>query len=282
MRVLERLAAQFPLYLEVIRDRQVSHNESLEMKRRAHIVIDECVTGSYHRNSLEGLAVGSVVVNGVGSLPSVVNVFRHCTEDVSTIPFVRASLEDLENVLKTLTERGGNALATEGESNRRWMERHWDFEHQWNRFWIPVIARAFECNGREVVLPPSPDKGLATTIVVETKQENSRKQTQPVSAKQPKGVSVVIPHGGSERLALLAATIPNLRRCKGIDEIIVVEMDERPYAFDLVRRSADRYVFVPHCGIFRKARAINVGIPFADSDLVLWLDNDLISPEDFV
>ena len=56
MHVLDRLAATLPIRLEVVRGQQLAHAEALAMKRRAHIVIDECVTGSYHRNSLEGLA----------------------------------------------------------------------------------------------------------------------------------------------------------------------------------------------------------------------------------
>ena len=47
--------------VETIREQQVTHAEAMAMKRRAHILVDECVTGSYHRNSLEGLAAGCVV-----------------------------------------------------------------------------------------------------------------------------------------------------------------------------------------------------------------------------
>src|ERR1044072_4711142 len=58
MAVLDRLAGRYPIRVEAVRDRQLSHAEALAAKRRAHIVIDECVTGSYHRNSLEGPAPG--------------------------------------------------------------------------------------------------------------------------------------------------------------------------------------------------------------------------------
>ena len=59
------------------------------MKRRAHIVIDECITGSYHRNSLEGLAAGCVVINGAGFAPEVLDVLRRCAGDDAGNPFVR-------------------------------------------------------------------------------------------------------------------------------------------------------------------------------------------------
>jgi hypothetical protein len=112
------------------------------MKRRAHIVIDECVTGGYHRNSLEGLAVGCVVVNGVGLLPEVIETLRYCTGEETSNPFAFASLEILEGVLTSLLERGVESLLEEGWYNRQWMERYWGFAWQWRRFWMPVITRA--------------------------------------------------------------------------------------------------------------------------------------------
>src|SRR5262249_56740815 len=88
MRVLESLAQRFPIRLEVIRAGQISHAESLAMKKRSHIVIDECVTGSYHRNSLEGLALGCVVINGLGPVPQIAKVFRQCAGTDAETPFV--------------------------------------------------------------------------------------------------------------------------------------------------------------------------------------------------
>lgn len=143
MRILDRLAARYPIRLEVIREQHVPHSESMAMKRRAHVVIDECVTGSYHRTSLEGLAAGCVVVNGVGLLPSVVEVLRRCAGGAA-VPFVRASLDDLEGVLASLIEQGAAALARRGAGSREWMERHWRFERQWQQFWSPSVASALE------------------------------------------------------------------------------------------------------------------------------------------
>ncbi len=92
----------------------MSHAQALAMKRKAHIVIDECVTGSYHRNSLEGLAVGCVVINGMGLLPALLEIFRQCTGGASLSPFVHASLDTLETVLAMLVERGAEALVIGG------------------------------------------------------------------------------------------------------------------------------------------------------------------------
>jgi GT2 family glycosyltransferase len=308
MRVLERLASRYALRLEVIRSRQVSHAESLAMKRRAHIVIDECVTGSYHRNSLEGLAAGCVVVNGLGLRPQVEEVFQRCAPGSGEPPFVRSSLQELESVLTSLVEQGPARLAETGAANRRWMEEQWDFRRQWEQFWVPVVARALGRAGRAPTirdtrngasLAPAlnePDGSVPTAVA----------QTPSASAPMPQvaggtnahaplrlverrasgsgeGVSVVIPHGGLERLPHLAATLARLREIAGVLDVCVVESDEVPHALPLARSLADAYAFNRREGIFHKARAMNAGVPFtARGEVVLWLDNDLLMPEDFI
>jgi len=275
MRTLERLAARFPVQLEIIRIGQVSHAESLAMKRRSHILIDECATGSYHRNSLEGLAAGCVVVNGVGLLPGVVDVFRLCAGDAARAPFVHAALDGMEAVLASLVERGAEALAAEGASNRQWMESHWDFARQWKQFWLPVLEQSLErARGRSFV----------ASVGQESRPTRARtKVSRGVEMIRSKeGVSVIIPHGGRERLPHLTATLANLRQCQGLHEIIVVDMGETPYAEETARRFADKYVFVHHVDAFQRARALNIGTPFAAYDLILWNDNDVILPFDFI
>jgi Capsular polysaccharide synthesis protein len=275
MRVLDRLAARFSLNLEVIRECQVPHAESLAMKRRSHIVIDECVTGSYHRNSLEGLAAGCVVVNGVGLLPGVTEIFRSCALDAPTIPFVQADLGKLEKVITSLVERGARALADEGLRNRLWMERHWDFARQWEQFWMQPVAQSMERT-----------KGKRSTLAASSKTVAYRNDADAVRQELPlqskPGVSVIVPHGGQERLPHLAATLKNLRDCQGVGEVIVVDMGEAPFAEDLARQWADKYVFTYNADQFERARALNIGTPFASYDLLLWKDNDLLAPADFI
>jgi len=147
MRILDKLAERYSLRLEVIRERHVSHSEAMSMKRRSHIVIDECVTGSYHTSSLEGLAAGCVVINGVGQLPGVPEMIRECTRRAAWNPFVFANLNTLENVLSSLIRRGPEELDELGSSNRQWIERYWDFARQWEYFWMPVIERTMHKRG---------------------------------------------------------------------------------------------------------------------------------------
>jgi hypothetical protein len=140
---LDRLAAEFPIALETLRDgKRVSHAEALEAKRRSHIVIDECVTGSFHKSSIEGLAAGCVVVNGVGLLAGMEDVLRHCTAPEAGNPFVFSDLGRLPQVLTRLIEGGSDSLLEQGRRNREWMERYWDFSLQWPRFWVEPVRCA--------------------------------------------------------------------------------------------------------------------------------------------
>ncbi|UXH79177.1 capsular polysaccharide synthesis protein [Roseateles amylovorans] len=147
MRTLDRLARLPGVRLETTRGGQVSHLQSMAMKRRSHIVIDECVTGSYHRNSLEGLAVGAVVVNGMGQLPGVREAFLRCAGegvDDTCIDalFECATLASLPARLEALVAMGPEALVELGRRRRAWMETHWRFETQWQTQWRPAIDRA--------------------------------------------------------------------------------------------------------------------------------------------
>ncbi|MEP6904268.1 MAG: glycosyltransferase, partial [Actinomycetota bacterium] len=275
VRILEKLAKQFPIKLEVIRDRQISHSESLAMKGRSHIVIDECVTGSYHRNSLEGLACGAVVINGLGILPKVVDVLRFCAGAGTEIPFISATLENLEEVLTKLIRSGHENLIRNGANNRAWLENYWNFSRQWQKFWIPATEKSFKKINR-YFCPAS----------TESKKSNDILSKEVVVNHQMKvlkdGVSVVIPHGGKYRLPHLRACLANLRQCRQVGEIIVVEMDESPLAVELARRWADKYVFIRRTDLFERARTLNIGSAFAECEFVLWLDNDLLIPNDFI
>ncbi len=96
------------------------------------------------------------------------------------------------------------------------------------------------------------------------------------------GLSAVVCHGGQIRLPHLAASLANMRQCQGVSEIIVVDMGTSPSAEDVARRWADKYIFIRNGDVFERARALNIGAAMAEFDLVLWRDNDLIMPTDFI
>ena len=256
LRVLDRLANRHGIRVETVRDRQLSHVESLRAKQNAHIVIDECVTGSYHRNSLEGLALGCAVVNGVGLLAGVEDVFRRCALGGES-PFVFASLETLEQTLTGLIETGHAELIATGQRNRKWMQGHWDFARQWDEFWQPAVEQALGQIRPKAISQPKP-------------------QPPQASPAKPAGLTAIVPQRGMERLPLLAACLVGLVQTAEVDQIIVVELGPKPLARRLCDRLGVEYVYGYAEGPFNKARAVNIGCGLARHDLLLWSDNDLL------
>lgn len=280
LKALERLARRSDVRIETTEHGQVSHAQALAMKRRAHIVIDECVTGSYHRNSLEGLAAGCVVVNGVGLLPGVEEALRRCAPSADRMPFVSSSLESLEETLLRLIEQGSAALAAEGLRNRTWMERYWNFADQWPLFWKAACVPA-QVPRRPIPMPaPVAAVRPANDPASLKKERMMRKTVMKRSEIEP--VSVVVPHGGAERLPHLATTLAALRQRAGIHEIIVAEMGAAPLAVDVARRWADKHLFIRNDGAFERGRALNTAQAVAECDLLLWHDNDLLTPPGFI
>jgi hypothetical protein len=293
VQVLDELARRNDVVVETIRGRQVTHAEALAMKRRAHIVIDECVTGSYHRNSLEGLATGCVVVNGVGLVPAIADVFRRCAPDSSEIPFVSSSLSYLKQTLATLLGSSPVSLVQQGTRNRSWMDRNWSFGEQWTRFWEPVVRAALERKAAAVAATPpraaAPARAVATPLCASVSTSLASQSRRPHMSAVPAcaqaramEVSVVIPHGGEERVPLLTAVIATLRQTPAVGEIIVVDMAPSRSADDPARRWDCKYVFVQHTGLFERARALNIGNANAERDIIFWLDNDLLLPAGFI
>lgn len=284
--VLRRLSRLPGVVVETTEHGQMSHEQALAVKRRAHIVIDECVTGSYHRNSLEGLAAGCVVVNGVGLVPGVEEVLRRCAPGAQTLPFVFSTLASLETTLRGLIEQGPAALEAVGRANRGWMLAHWDFAAQWQRFWQ---AACDPSRAPRVVVPVRPAVPVIRPVPSATHRAPAprrvaalpRKET-PMPAMSSEPVSVIVPHSGTERLPQLATTLAILRQREGVGEIIVAEMGPAPAALEVARRWADKHLFIEHQGAFERARALNAGQAVAQCPLLLWHDNDLLMPPGFV
>ena len=96
------------------------------------------------------------------------------------------------------------------------------------------------------------------------------------------GVSVVIPTGGAGRLHLLDAMLGWLRQCDGVDQIVLSELGDTPFALDVARRWDVDHIFTPMRGAFDRAAARNAGIALARCETLLWCDGDLIFGRDFV
>lgn len=126
-----------PVEIDIITNRSLE--ECLRRKASAHIAIDECVTGAYHGNSLQGLALGCVVVNNADE-QSCDNV-REMTGGADP-PFVKSDMDNLGNTLRSLIAQGTEELAEQGRCNRIWMDRHWSPAELIDRNFRPLIEAA--------------------------------------------------------------------------------------------------------------------------------------------
>jgi len=117
----------------------VAMGECMRRKATAHIVIDECVTGAYHGNSIQGLAAGAVVLNAADRL-SLANMKAFAGVDA---PFEFAPLEFLEGMLKVWNIRGPQAAIERGAANRAWLEEHYQPEKLIQEWFKPLMDAAF-------------------------------------------------------------------------------------------------------------------------------------------
>jgi len=95
--------------------------EVMQEKRRAAIVIDELVTGSYHLSGLEGLSLGKPTLAYLDARTE--RVLRWIS-GADNSPFVNVRLEDAEHVLAGLL-RDREAMREIGRAARAWIERYW-------------------------------------------------------------------------------------------------------------------------------------------------------------
>jgi hypothetical protein len=105
----------------------------------SHVVVDEELFNGYSDTSLKALARGCVAINGLAAFPHERARF-HCWAESDDLPFIHARGGSIERVLAAVLRRGGDSLVEEGAANRRWLARHWNFQHHWNDIWMPAIA----------------------------------------------------------------------------------------------------------------------------------------------
>lgn len=119
--VLKLVARQFPgVEVDIIAN--VSEEECIRRKRECNIIIDECVTPSYHKSGLEGLALGKLTISWIDS--KVAKILKKASgSDVN--PFHIVYVGWLEDELVKICSRGIDYILEEGKKNRQWMEEYW-------------------------------------------------------------------------------------------------------------------------------------------------------------
>lgn len=108
----------------------VPYEKAMKIKQTADIIIGDIVTGSYHLTELEALSQGKVVISYLDarSVMTLINVVG-CDD----LPFVNATLDELNNILKELIEN--KALREEiGAFSRDWIEKYYDDKVLVNKF----------------------------------------------------------------------------------------------------------------------------------------------------
>ena len=122
LKVLEKLEEEHD-DIELCLIEGVRYDAAMRLKATCDVLIDEVVTGSYHRCTLEGLALGiPTIVNVDAELVGVVSAITGCTD---WFPWIQSDRSQLEDTLLHLRDAGCDRRWTIGAEGRRWMERYW-------------------------------------------------------------------------------------------------------------------------------------------------------------
>jgi hypothetical protein len=100
---------------------KVPHQECIRRKAACDVCIDELVTGSYHLNTLESLALGKMALCFIDD--RIQGVLRDLTGR-SDFPAISVRLENLEPMLMHLAKEPRIARAV-GARSASWMREHW-------------------------------------------------------------------------------------------------------------------------------------------------------------
>lgn len=121
--ILEQVKRKYP-QIEYDLMYEIPFDECIVRKSKCNIIIDECVTTSYHRNALEGLALGKLTICSLGD--EVQQIFKKLSGS-NYIPISNVWLYDLYNFLCFLIEENSvEVINNVGRYNRQWFEKHWN------------------------------------------------------------------------------------------------------------------------------------------------------------
>ena len=98
----------------------------LAAKKNAHVVIDECVTGGYHKSSLEGLSVGAFTICYLTE--DMQNLIKKITGS-NELPWINSTIENLYQTLEDamrLFYDNINEFQRKRSVIREWVETYWN------------------------------------------------------------------------------------------------------------------------------------------------------------
>ena len=123
--ILERVQRKFPKKVRLVIRHGLSYQQSLDEKKEAHIVIDECKTGSFHKTSIEGLTYGALVFAKLS--PALQE--KHQRVYGRLPPIENVGLDKLEERLIEWVVKGKEVI--EEEARKRWEDfmSYWSPQH---------------------------------------------------------------------------------------------------------------------------------------------------------
>lgn len=137
VKALRQLQRDAPTPVEVLVLERQPYLDVMRARRHAHIVIDECATGSYHGTALEGLSTGCVSICWIDPYT------RRALEELygggaeialNPLPFFISTLRELGDNLMTLASNP-DLVRSMGQESRTWMEMH--YSESWQaKTWI--------------------------------------------------------------------------------------------------------------------------------------------------
>jgi hypothetical protein len=123
--ILSRLQAKYPEKFSYQIVCGKSRSECLRIKGEHNIIIDECVTGSYHMSGFEGLAMGKMVVGWWND--ENVEMLKTICPKSTRVPYDSVNIKNLECFLeKIISQNDIDYVIERGRQNRSWIEENWD------------------------------------------------------------------------------------------------------------------------------------------------------------
>lgn len=139
MPVLQKLEAEGLIKIKLFEG--IPFDECMKERKQCDIFIDEVITGSYHRSTLEACCQGQVVINAMNQKVAAI------LEQVSgtdRIPWIRVPEQDFKAFEETLRDLVGDKEKRQaiGKDARAWMQEFWHPKRLLEDYYVPALRTA--------------------------------------------------------------------------------------------------------------------------------------------
>lgn len=139
MPVLQKLEAEGLIKIKLFEG--IPFEECMNERKQCDIFIDEVITGSYHRSTLEACCQGQVVINAMSQKVAPILAQVAGTD---RIPWVRVPEQDFEAFEETLRELVKDKEKREqiGKDAHAWMHEFWHPKRLLEDYYVPALKNA--------------------------------------------------------------------------------------------------------------------------------------------